>query len=349
MSAQIKRETFKTSRLLDFFSAKELTAQIGHPNFSWPLVALKELIDNALDACEDSGIAPEIEIEIDDQRITVTDNGPGLPAETVRGVLDFSVRVSSREAYVAPDRGAQGNALKTLVAMPFVLDGECGRISIVANGLHHEIITKVDRIKQEPVISHNEIPAIVKKGTSVTVHWPDSASSLLHEASERILQIGGSFAFLNPHMTLSVRLFGEDHQWSAVDPKWSKWLPSNPTSPHWYKVEHLGRLIAAYIAHDTGKTVREFISEFNGLSASSKQKAVLESTNLARAPLASLVQGDALDTEKITKLLAAMKSNTRPLKPTTLGVIGKDNIKMRFESFGCEMKTFKVREVPRGD
>ena len=55
--------------------------------------------------------------------ITVIDNGPGMPPETVADILDFSSRVSSREAYVAPDRGAQGNALKTILAMPFVLDG----------------------------------------------------------------------------------------------------------------------------------------------------------------------------------------------------------------------------------
>ena len=60
------------------------------------------------------------------QAITVTDNGPGIPAATVKAVLDYSIRVSSREAYVAPDRGAQGNALKTLIAMPFVLNGQRG-------------------------------------------------------------------------------------------------------------------------------------------------------------------------------------------------------------------------------
>lgn len=41
--------------------------------------------------------------------ITITDNGPGIPAETVAGILDFAVRVSSREAYASPTRGAQGN------------------------------------------------------------------------------------------------------------------------------------------------------------------------------------------------------------------------------------------------
>ena len=46
--AQLHRATFRTNRLLDFFSEKELVAQIGHQVAEWPLVAVKELIDNAL-------------------------------------------------------------------------------------------------------------------------------------------------------------------------------------------------------------------------------------------------------------------------------------------------------------
>src|SRR5438128_2393292 len=58
MSVVLQRETFATSRLLDFFSRKELTAQIGHGPDDWPLVIVKELVDNALDACEDGHIPP---------------------------------------------------------------------------------------------------------------------------------------------------------------------------------------------------------------------------------------------------------------------------------------------------
>src|SRR5919106_5848799 len=131
------RETFKTSRLMDFFSVKELTAQVGHPERDWPLVAIKELVDNALDACEEAETEPVIHVTVDDHGIEVTDNGPGLPGCAIDAILDFSLRVSSREAYVSPTRGAQGNALKTIIAMPFVLDGECGRVEIEASGSHH--------------------------------------------------------------------------------------------------------------------------------------------------------------------------------------------------------------------
>ena len=120
---QLNRETFRTSRLLDFCSEKELQAQTGHETADWPLVIVKEGLDNALDACEDIDVAPEVAVRVDAGGITIADNGPGIPEATVRSVLDFAIRVSSREAYSSPTRGAQGNALKTLLAMPFVLSG----------------------------------------------------------------------------------------------------------------------------------------------------------------------------------------------------------------------------------
>ena len=94
---------------------------------------------------------------------------------TVTDVLDFAVRVSSREAYVAPDRGAQGNALKTIVAMPFVLDGKQGFIEVDAAGTRHRIEFTVDPIRQEPVIRHDTAPADQKNGTKICMKWPDSA------------------------------------------------------------------------------------------------------------------------------------------------------------------------------
>jgi DNA topoisomerase VI subunit B len=174
--ARLERSTFRTSRLLDFASERELTAQTGHPSEEWPLVIVKELIDNALDACEEAGIAPEISVRVGAHGITVLDNGPGLPARVVEDVLDFSVRVSSREAYVSPSRGAQGNALKTLVAMPFALDGRAGRVEVDAQGVRHKITFAVDPIRQQPVIQHERRRGLVKSGTRVTVRWPSSAS-----------------------------------------------------------------------------------------------------------------------------------------------------------------------------
>jgi DNA topoisomerase-6 subunit B len=55
-------------------------------------VILKELVDNGIDACEEAGIAPEITVTVDTTSISVADNGPGLPVETIKRVLDYTVR-----------------------------------------------------------------------------------------------------------------------------------------------------------------------------------------------------------------------------------------------------------------
>lgn len=345
----LERTTLRTSRLLDFCSQKELTAQTGHQIEAWPLVLVKELVDNALDACEETGVPPVIEVIADTDGITITDNGPGIPDSTVKDILDFTVRVSSREAYVAPDRGAQGNALKTIVAMPFVLDGHHGRIDVSAHDIRHRIDFTVDAIRQEPVITHDAQPCDIKNGTEIHVYWPDSPRSKLTDAKGRFLQIADDYSWLNPHLTLTTEWFGERKTVVATDRTWAKWKPSDPTSPHWYTAQHLERLIAGYIAHDgdngLSRTVRELVAEFRGLSGSAKQKKVLDATGLHREPLDSLVADGAIDGVRVADLLDAMKANSKPVKPAMLGVIGKEHLKHCFEAASCEMESFDYRKV----
>ena len=373
----LERTTFRTSRLLDFASEKELIAQTGHQKDAWPVVIVKELTDNAIDEAEEAGIPPAITVTVDRTGITVEDNGRGIPPDVVEDILDFSVRVSSREAYVSPTRGAQGNALKTILAMPFVLDGQRGRVEIEARGAQHIIDFGVDRIRQQPTVEHHVGTGNIAIGTRVKVEWPsprsptvrdeltaqmvevspmlgvlferDSACSILERAKAQFLQVASQYAWLNPHLTITVDWFGERSTAEATDPAWSKWKPSDPTSPHWYTAAHLERLVAGYIAHDTDRgrmrTVRELVTEFRGLSGTAKQKAVLGATGLAREPLTALVNGTDLDRDAIARLLEAMKVNSRPVKPRLLGSIGRDHFKMRFAAAGCEMESFDYRRV----
>ncbi|MGB6347209.1 MAG: ATP-binding protein [Methyloceanibacter sp.] len=172
-AATLTRATLRTSRSLDFLSEKGLTTQIGHPREQWPLVALKELVDNSIDACEEAGIAPVVKVTMDENSLTIEDNGPGIAADIVKDVLDFDVRVSSREAYVSPTRGAQGNALKAIVAMPYVIYGHEGQVEIDTVGSIHTISLGLDRIRQQPTVDHEVKPNRRKKGTSVKLVWPD--------------------------------------------------------------------------------------------------------------------------------------------------------------------------------
>jgi hypothetical protein len=151
----LHRTAFVTDRTLEFFTESELTTQMGYGRQLWPLVIAKELIDNALDACETGDITPEILITLEPDAIIIADNGPGIPAETIKKSLDYHVRISDKKHYVSPTRGQLGNALKCVWAAPFVANSaHSGLVEVEACGLHHRIETNLDRIKQVPVVEH---------------------------------------------------------------------------------------------------------------------------------------------------------------------------------------------------
>ena len=166
MSATLERVAFTTSRMLEFFTQKELQMQIGREPSSWPIVLLKELIDNALDACEQAGTAPDITVTVEPDLVSVRDNGPGLPLKTLERSLDYMVRVSNKAHYVSPTRGQLGNALKCVWAAPFVVTG----------GLWHTVKVNLDRIAQAPQLELTSgLDGIVENGTLLRMHWPGIA------------------------------------------------------------------------------------------------------------------------------------------------------------------------------
>lgn len=348
MSALLSRETFKTSRLAEFCSMRELVNQTGHAIEEWPLVILKETIDNAVDAAEEAGIAPAVEIIVNEDGLTISDNGPGMAPATVAAMLDFNSRVSSREAYVSPTRGAQGNALKTIVAMAYALDGTRGETIIESRGVRHSIVFTVDPIRQEPKIDHVQESSLVTTGVRITICWPDCARSILGRVVDRFLQIVDAYGWINPHLRLSLdwrRDAGCKADLIPTDPTWAKWSPADPTSPHWYDAERLGRLIGAKIAHaeDHGRpcpTVREFIAEFRGLAGTAKGRDICDMIGASRLSLAEFyAEGDRC----ITSLLEAMKSLSRVVKPKDMGVIGRSHIEALLIKHGGEPESFSYK------
>src|SRR3954447_1521472 len=331
MNALSSRETFRTSRLLDFASERELVAQIGHPSDRWPEVTLKELIDNALNAAEEAGNPPVVSVRLEGRVLEVADEGPGIPADVIGDIPDFSVRVSSREAYVGPTRGAQGNALKTLLAMPFALDGEAGLVEIQAHGTLHRLRFAVDQIAAQPVVRHERLPSPCTGGTVVRVHWPEDRAELDLGVLGDLL---ADYALINPALHLTADLGdGQESEWCPTRPDWRRWRPSEAEPALWYDTERLGRRIAAAIHHDRTRgervrTVRALVAAFQGLSATAKQKELLGRLGLQRASLEeAFVRPDGtLDAGRIAGLLDAMRAYATPVRPRRLGELGKAHL-----------------------
>jgi hypothetical protein len=351
---KLTRVAFRVSRLMEFCTRRELQNQTGHSVYEWPEVVLKELVDNALDACEEAEVAPVISITVEPGSITIQDNGDGIEAGTIQSILDYSIRVSSREAYVAPTRGAQGNALKTILAMGYVLDREredgtnaeaAGVTIIETRGVEHRIEFRVDHVNNEPKITHATGPSAIDVGTKVTVLWP-AAWKWVGDEFKRLVD---SYVWFNPHLTLRGSWHGREFiNVVATDPAWKKWGPRNPTSAHWYDQTRLQRYLAAHVARDRElgqhRTVREFIAEFRGLSGTAVQRKVLQEVGCSHRSLAEFFGVDRVNRVGIAKLLASMRRHSKPVAAKHLGVIGVAHLKHRFLAAGGNAATFKYQQ-----
>ena len=351
---RLTRVAFETSRLMEFCSIRELTNQMGHDPPRWPEVIAKEVVDNAVDAAEEADIDPVIQIDIAGDTISIADNGPGLAEDTIVGVLDYTTRTSNKEVYASPTRGAQGNALKTILAMAFALNGERGETRIELRGVEHKIVFKVDQIMLQPAIEHrrSKIPTVAGTKITTTLPPPKGYSSLVQNSRNLLIGIVDAFCWLNPHLSLRLTWDGaEVLNVAATRSHWPKWMPMHPTSAHWYDNARFERYMAAHVASKkAGRalTVRAFLCEFDGLSATAKQKLVLSEVGASHTSLPAFIgTGDGIHHDRIAKLLEAMKRHSKVVAPKRLGIIGRDHLLTRFESAGGNRKTFKYQIIAK--
>ena len=354
--ARLERTAFETSRAAEYFDARQLSALTGVPQHEFASVCLKELIDNALDACETAQVEPvvNVEVERDDEtmRLTVSDNGPGIAPEVVRKVLNYNVRVSDKAAYRSPTRGAQGNALKTVIGIPYAL-GSRKPLIVTAQGVRHSIKPWVD--PASTVHFHYDDEGAVDDGTvgtrvsvDIPAGWHEQSAygDYFHDQDFDPLHWVRSFAAFNRHATLSYHGKDEDSEVAEIyksthEGAFKKYVPSQQTSPHWYSAESLKGLVFSHIGHakNGGKDLPlgTFVRQFQGLTSTAKAKAVCSALPPGFTHLSSFEN----DPGMATLLLAAMKAESKPPKAGALGWVGEQHFRSFFEHVYGEVKEYK--------
>jgi len=164
------------------------------------VTAVKEAVDNALDACEEAGILPDIYVEIqevgDYYRLVVEDNGPGITKEQlpkIFGKLLYGSRFHAREQ----NRGQQGIGISAAVLHSQQTSGKPAKITSRPRGQaeaqYFELI--VDTDANEPEISVDETTSWERPhGTRIELEMEANmrARNSLHEYIENT-------AVVNPH------------------------------------------------------------------------------------------------------------------------------------------------------
>ena len=169
------------------------------------LTAVKEAVDNSLDACEEAHILPDIGITIKQlseskYRLTVTDNGPGIVKQQVPNIFG-RLLYGSKFHSLKMSRGQQGIGISAAGMYGLLTTGE--PVEIISRtkpekSAHHYHI-QIDTAKNKPEIVLDETCDFeLATGTSVTITLQGKYQKGKQSVDEYIAQT----AMANPHTTI---------------------------------------------------------------------------------------------------------------------------------------------------
>jgi DNA topoisomerase-6 subunit B len=126
------------------------------------LTTVKEAVDNALDACEEAGIVPEIAVDIRQIgdarfRVAVTDNGPGIVRAQVPRIF-AKLLYGSKFHRLRMSRGQQGIGISAAGMYGQLTTGSSTRIySKPGKAQAHYLEVQIDTRRNQPTILRDEI------------------------------------------------------------------------------------------------------------------------------------------------------------------------------------------------
>jgi DNA topoisomerase-6 subunit B len=231
------------------------------------LTTVKEAVDNALDACEEAGILPEILIELTEisetrYRVAVQDNGPGIVKAQVPKIFG-QLLYGSKFHRLRQSRGQQGIGISAAGMYGQLTTGK--PITVISRPgpgkPAHKFDIQIDTRANRPVVvADHEVEWTPKHGTRVELEIEATYKKGRHSVDGYVEQT----AIANPHARMTyVAPDGERVELARVADE----MPKAPLEikPHPHGVE-LGILLK--MLHETkAKNLRGFLSgEFSRVS-----------------------------------------------------------------------------------
>jgi DNA topoisomerase VI subunit B len=236
------------------------------------MTAVKEAVDNSLDACEEGGILPEISVEVRQTsenrfRVSITDNGPGVVRAQIPKIF-AKLLYGSKFHRLRMSRGQQGIGISAAGMYGQLTTGQATRIWSKTKGskMAHRIAVQIDTKGNKPVILEDveeawwptfatpgsAEPTTYQHGTCVSIEMEAAYVRGRLSVDEFIKQC----AVVNPHLQLHYRVVLQKKEdpasadQSADDPDWLTYEravkilppPSMEIKPHPHGVE-LGLLM----------------------------------------------------------------------------------------------------------
>lgn len=222
------------------------------------LTAVKEAVDNALDACEEAGILPEITVQVRDRhgksRVVVEDNGPGIVEGQIARIFG-KLLYGSKFHKLSQSRGQQGMGISAAGMYGQLTVGKPMHIisRIEGEELASELFVSIDTAKNRPDIhKKRRLQWDRPHGTRVEIDLEGHYQKGPHSIEVYLKQT----AIANPHVTIIFR----DPQGAEIRfTRSSDELPPRPREikPHPHGIE-LGALIQM-LSNTTSRSLLQFL------------------------------------------------------------------------------------------
>ncbi|NNL84054.1 MAG: DNA topoisomerase VI subunit B [Myxococcales bacterium] len=237
------------------------------------LTTVKEGVDNALDACEEAGIVPEIRVEIVQEeetrfRVAIEDNGPGIVRAQVPKIFG-RLLYGSKFHRLRQSRGQQGIGISAAGMYGLLTTGKPITITTSTGkkkpAHHFELV--IDTKTNEPRVKRDEeVEWSREHGTRVEIELEGAYRGGQHSVDAYIRQI----SLANPHAQISFvpPASGDKPPEVTEFPRVTDELPpeTEEIKPHPYGVE-LGVLMQMF-RDTTSRNLRGCLtSDFSRVSA----------------------------------------------------------------------------------
>jgi DNA topoisomerase-6 subunit B len=231
------------------------------------LTAVREAVDNSLDACEEAGILPDLDIEIQElsenrYKVTVQDNGPGIIRQQVPKIFG-KLLYGSKFHRLRQQRGQQGIGISAAGMYGQLTTGRPVQI-ISRTGKRqpaHLFRLAIDTQKNAPVIQKDiETDWESDRGTRVEIELEAVYKKGRRSVDDYVRQT----ALVNPHVEIRYKPPKDDE---VLYPRVSNELPKEALEiqPHPYGVE-LGALMQL-MKETSSRNLRGMLtSEFSRVS-----------------------------------------------------------------------------------
>ena len=242
------KEKFNQISPSEFFYSNRDLAGFSNPTRSL-YTAVREFVENALDACDQKGILPDVHLTIkavDPDKpdpkpyiLTVKDNGPGIDAEHIP--LAFGTVLYGSKFGLKQARGMFGLGATMAILYGQITTNKPVIVKSSSDGkIQNQFEILLDIQKNKPVIVKHTTKEVAKTGLTVSICLEGDYS----KAGNKIRDYVYETSLITPYASIT---FDDPKEQKFSHPRFVKEIPPPPTiirpHPHGIDVERIRRMI----------------------------------------------------------------------------------------------------------